>query len=463
MHTTAYLISDLHLGLGRLPDSQDWHPLEDFVSDDAFCAFVDHISNTDQPVELIIAGDFIDYPQILPELSLTSPAHRLGCTEQESLERTRVVLGLCPEIASGHPAVFTRLRQFVAAGHSLTILAGNHDIDLLWPRVWALLFDTIYTPGAAGWLKLVPFSYTVGTAAHGQIYIEHGQEHDPANAFGDRMERPFDYDTAGVQRLKRCWGTLFVDEVYNQLERDLWFVDNVKPILRLVRLGLQNDFAFTARALALLAQFLLSSGTPFGEMLGATLGPEPEWPESQRTGPALVAALSDDELQAHLAQQMTDPAFRAAFEQEVQRFSDAEWRAMARGSSQQPTLEQAVAETQPAAVLGGLFGGEDAYTRAARDVLEHNPALGAVVMGHTHTPIDGLTSPLHLSDGRSGYYFNSGTWIERLRTRPGHEYTWDELGDRDNYTSSLTYLRCVPNADGAYRVELRNWATERDG
>ena len=40
-----------------------------------------------------------------------------------------------PATASGHPQVFTRLRGFMEAGHSITILAGNHDIDLLWPAV----------------------------------------------------------------------------------------------------------------------------------------------------------------------------------------------------------------------------------------------------------------------------------------------------------------------------------------
>jgi UDP-2,3-diacylglucosamine pyrophosphatase LpxH len=35
--------------------------VEDFQVDDAFCAFLDHLRHAPRAVELIIAGDFIDY------------------------------------------------------------------------------------------------------------------------------------------------------------------------------------------------------------------------------------------------------------------------------------------------------------------------------------------------------------------------------------------------------------------
>ena len=69
MNTTVYLISDLHLGPGRDAATGQWNALEDFQADDAFCAFIDRISAGSAPVELIIAGDFVDYPQILASIS----------------------------------------------------------------------------------------------------------------------------------------------------------------------------------------------------------------------------------------------------------------------------------------------------------------------------------------------------------------------------------------------------------
>ncbi|HET9223896.1 MAG TPA: metallophosphoesterase, partial [Roseiflexaceae bacterium] len=462
----VYLISDLHLGPGRDAATGEWNVLEDFQFDDALNAFLAHLGEAhSEPIELIIAGDFIDYPQILPDLALTSPSNDLGTTEDESVERTLVVLGQRPEVATGHPAVFEALRQFMINGHSITIMIGNHDIDILWPEVWGLIFDAIYPPGAAGELIREPYSRTYGTAEGGRIYVEHGHERDIQNCFGDQMTKPFAYDRQGVKRLKRCWGTLFIDKVYNRLERDRWFIDNVKPISRVIKLGLANDFPFTATALALIAKFFLTSGTSLHVISGGVLSGEVESksapiPLEQRNAETVVETIADPELRAALEQRMADPAFQAAFEDEVQQFEEREWRAIAEGAPYQPTLDQAAGEPEAKAVLGEEA--EGAFRTAAREVLESDPRIAAVIMGHTHEPIDGLTSPVYLTGNRSGYYHNSGTWTWRLRDRPSG-YTWQEIGDPANYVSSFTYLRLDPDAQGAYRVTLRNWRDEWSG
>jgi UDP-2,3-diacylglucosamine pyrophosphatase LpxH len=463
MDTVVYLISDLHLASGREAATGEWHPLEDFQADEAFCAFLDHLTAEagGTPAELIIAGDFIDFPQILPELGLTSPLSARGTTQAESLERARVALGQRPELASGHPAVFARLRQLLADGHSVTILVGNHDIDLLWPDVWALLFDAIYPPGAAGTLRREVFSRTYGSAERGRIYVEHGHERDPENYFGNQMAEPFGDDGTGTLRLKRCYGTLFVDKVYNLLERDRWFIDNVKPISRVIGLGLKNDLFFTGSALALIIKFFLTSGAP-PKKLAAVLGAEEEtWPVEQRSGADVVAAVEDDELRAYAEQRLADPSVRAEFEQEVRRFDEGDWQQAQAGVGNQPTLDQmANASGGGPLVLGDEA--EDYYHVAAREVMDEDPSIEAVIMGHTHGPIDGLIKPIYLDGGRTGYYFNSGTWTPHLRDRPGRAYTWAEIGDAANYTASLTYLKLVPDAQGEYHVELHNWAAESD-
>lgn len=468
MQHTVYLISDIHLGPGRDAGTGQWNALEDFQNDEALCAFLDHIGASPTPVELVIAGDFIDYPQILPDLAHTSPSNDLGTTQAESVERTLVVLGLRPEIASGHPQVFTHLRRFMENGHSITIIVGNHDIDLLWSEVWRLIFDAIYPPGAPGQLRREAFSYTIGSADFGRVYIEHGHEHDIQNSFGDQMREPFGADRQGVQRLKRCFGTLFVDRVYNQLERERWFIDNVKPISRVVKLGLANDFRFTASALALIARFLLTSGASLHVITGGVLSAE------ERNAETVVETLEDEALRQELERRLMDPEFRAAFEQAVQmQFEEQVWQAVSQGGGDQPTLDsitQEVTAEPPmldpdGAVLGGgVLGGEaeDAFRAAARAVLEADPRIEIVVMGHTHQPIDGLIKPIYLSGQRTGYYYNSGTWTWHLRDRP-EPYSWQDLADPANYTSSFTYLRFDPDADGAYQCMLRNWSADWDG
>jgi hypothetical protein len=187
------------------------------------------------------------------------------------------------------------------------------------------------------------------------------------------------------------------------------------------------------------------------------LGDEESWPAGQRTGSALVDAVADEELRGNLEQRLADPSVRAEFDQEVRRFDEQEWRQMHAGLDQQPTLEQLAGEGSTALVLSDE---EDLYTAAARDVLANDSSIAAVVMGHTHGAIDGLAKPLYLDGGRTGYYFNSGTWTPHLRDRPNYRYSWREIGDPTNYTSSLTYLRLVPDARGEYQVEFHSWAAE---
>lgn len=465
MDSIVYVISDLHLGPGRDAASGQWNALEDFQADEALCAFLDHISDASRaPFELLIAGDFIDYPQILPDMGLQSPSNDLGTTEAESVERTRVVLGQLPEIASGHPTVFQRLRQLMADGHAITILVGNHDIDLLWPGVWELLFEAIYPPGAPGQLRRETFSRTYGSGPRGRVYIEHGHERDIQNCFGDQMTQPFAYDQHGTQRLKRCWGTLFVDKVYNKLEADRWFIDNVKPIARVIKLGLTNDFRFTAGALALITKFFLTSGASLHVISGGVLSAEDEpasVPPEQRTAETVVSSVADPQLRGELEQRLSEPAFRQEFEREVQQqYEENDWQAIAQGGGQQPSLDEAANEPPAAAVLGAEA--EDAYRSAARAILAADGAISTVIMGHTHAAIDGLIAPIYLDGGRTGYYYNSGTWTWHLRERP-ERYTWQQIADVANYTSSFTYLRLEPDARGVYQVTLRNWSAEWNG
>lgn len=450
MEQTVYVVSDLHVGPGWLPDGR-LDPLEDFTSDSQFAQFLDTIGTTGEPVELVIAGDFLEYCQTLPEIGLASPEDHLGSTEAESIRRTEVILGYRPDIASGHPEVFKALRRFMVEGNSITIIVGNHDVDLLWKGVWARIFDAIYPPGAAGDLRRVRYAYTLGQGLRGRVYIEHGHEYDPANRFGERMEHPFGIDRMGVRRLKRCWGTLFVDKVYNQLEKERWFIDNVKPILRVVKLGLRHDPIFTATAMGLVARFLLTSGLP--PLLGSADERAQDIAPDARS---IVAAIADPDLRAVLEERIDDPAFREEFERTVYSGDRAELALALSGVAPQLTLDDVTATTRDAVILGGGIG--DPYRTAAQTILEHDPSVSTVIMGHTHGPLDGITNPIALTDGRVGYYFNSGTWTLHLKDEPHRNYTWAEIADPANYTASYTYVRLDPDGHGGYRPSLGRWS-----
>ncbi len=127
----------------------------------------------------------------------------------------------------------------------------------------------------------------------------------------------------------------------------------------MIKLGLANDFGFTAGALALIARFLLTSGTSLHVITGGVLSAD-DLPPEQRNGDTVVATIEDAELRGALEQRMSDPAFRAAFEQEVQQFDERDWQAIAQGGGQQPTLDDVAGEPPPA-VLGA--DAEDASAR----------------------------------------------------------------------------------------------------
>lgn len=135
---------------------------------------------------IVIAGDFIDFIgiSIPPEAELLeTPA-----TEEEQLhgignaaDHARLKLR---RVAHRHHAVFEALAQFVADGHALTIVHGNHDIEFHWDEVKEdfreLLHRTLDDPEACpreSFFERIEFNpwffYRDGVA-----YIEHGHQYD---------------------------------------------------------------------------------------------------------------------------------------------------------------------------------------------------------------------------------------------------------------------------------------------
>src|SRR5262249_20163123 len=86
------------------------------------------------------------------------------------------------QVVAHHRGVFEALARFVAAGNLLDVLAGNHDVELVWPEVAAHLAARIAecAPAAADRTVVAAriavrprFVYEPGLA-----WIEHGQQYD---------------------------------------------------------------------------------------------------------------------------------------------------------------------------------------------------------------------------------------------------------------------------------------------
>lgn len=246
-HPHVAVISDLHLGDPENP------ALEDFDRDEAFERLLDEeiAARLGWPATLVIAGDFIDFPQVLPELARHPHGDRFGTTEAESLRR---FLRVC----DGHPSVFAALDRFVARGGQVCLLPGNHDPDYHWPAVEAALRAKIggHSPPA--------FVFVAGGAIHERgLYIEHGNQYAFDNRF-DEWTRPILAAPDGL-RLERPWGTLFMDLVYNDAEAMYPFLNRIYPhealaaIVARSCIGGQVSLVLLARIVA----FMLRRGKRF--------------------------------------------------------------------------------------------------------------------------------------------------------------------------------------------------------
>jgi hypothetical protein len=207
---------------------------------------------------------------------------------------------------------------------------------------------------------------------------------------------------------------------------------------------------------ALVVRFLLTSGLP------PLLGGAPDESSELLLEPdadMVAAAIADPALQAAVRAQLEDAESRAEFERVLRGVGPNELSALLSGSGPPLTLDDISVVPGGEVVLGG-GGVEDAYRTAAREMLESDPSLTTVIMGHTHGPIDGYTEPIELANGQQGFYFNSGTWTRHLREDGQRSYSWVELADEENYTTLFTYLRLDPDGAGGYRPALASWYEE---
>ncbi|HVJ89826.1 MAG TPA: hypothetical protein VM580_08470, partial [Labilithrix sp.] len=138
---------------------------------------------------IVIAGDFIDFigmtvaprPTEIVETSLTAEEqeHGLG----SACDHARLKL---QRVAARHADVFGALAGFVADGHALTLVHGNHDIEFHWDAVKDDLREILLGHAREQRPEVEPdifrsqiefspwFFYRDGVA-----YIEHGHQYDP--------------------------------------------------------------------------------------------------------------------------------------------------------------------------------------------------------------------------------------------------------------------------------------------
>lgn len=211
-----FVISDLHLG-GEAPTMMSQpKKLAEFI------AGLPDKALPDEVIDLVIAGDFVDFLSVPPWTPWTASA-------ADAVKKLDRVVG-APGSGDGFAPIFDALRAHVAAGRRLTILIGNHDLELTMPPVQDALLRRIGADPHDVLFLLDGRAYRVGGAL-----IEHGNRYDDANANDfSHLRALASYLSRGeapdkLAEVVVSTGSQLVSRVVNPMKKAYPFVDLLKP------------------------------------------------------------------------------------------------------------------------------------------------------------------------------------------------------------------------------------------
>lgn len=183
------VLSDVHLG----SDLNDLTPPEDRIRrargiDDDLVRLLRHYREAPAPDgrwRLVIAGDLIDFIGMTVRVNAAEVAtppnedeaeYGLGSAEDHAVAKLR-------HVATRHADVFAALAEFVGHGHSLTLVHGNHDLELHWDGVKTELRSILRLHAIAVGRHDAEFDARIGFQpwfflVDGVAYIEHGHQYD---------------------------------------------------------------------------------------------------------------------------------------------------------------------------------------------------------------------------------------------------------------------------------------------
>jgi len=184
------VVSDLHLGRGRNPETGRYHGLEAFFYDEdfhRFCAWLCRDAEQNgREFKLILNGDTFDFLRIEPEESeWEHPGER-----HRAAFSPAVAAAVLERILEGHPTFVDALALVLQAGREVIVLPGNHDAELQWEPVREELREVLLrrlrarTDGAAAQQAAARLVFRPWFHHEpGRVWIEHGGQYDPECAF----------------------------------------------------------------------------------------------------------------------------------------------------------------------------------------------------------------------------------------------------------------------------------------
>jgi UDP-2,3-diacylglucosamine pyrophosphatase LpxH len=185
-----------------------------------------------EDLELVINGDIVDFlaeddfSESLSGAQIWTIKDEDAVTKLDRVsERTRNSDGRC---------IFDALKDFLAVGHRLTLLIGNHDVELSLPTVRARLAQLLGDETAR-----LRFIYDGEAYIVGRVLIEHGNRYDRWNMIGysalrqERSMRSRGLPIDEAEREERYFvppaGTYLVIHFMNRIKARYRFIDLLKP------------------------------------------------------------------------------------------------------------------------------------------------------------------------------------------------------------------------------------------
>lgn len=465
--TNYLLFSDVHLGADLVQYARPWtvsRLREVLRIDRELAAMLAHYRahrDPERPWKLIIAGDLIDFMgmSIAPheELPLETPlseeeqSHGLGSARDHAAHKMRAV-------AQRHDLVFRELAGFVADGHSLVLVRGNHDVEFYWETARHAFVQALLERAPATLIEAEPraafeariefrhwFYYVEGL-----LYVEHGHQYDPTCAYhhvlmplSPRDPRRIAYTVSDILMRYVVRPTRGMSMSGHDAMR---FTDYVKLVFRMglrgaLRLGLRFGHAIMAMC-QVWRDHLSEAAT---ELRGEHDRFMQQIAERVRVGSDKLSALA-----AAWARPVTgrlSAIVRIVFLDLLAAIAGSTLLILAL------LVSNAVPVAYIAPIAVALGGGIYAWMKTARVMIDqcndlrrgaaHVAALlptRFVVMGHTHKPLMEA-----ISEGVT--YVNLGGWAV------------DDLDAEPDAPAPCTHL-VIRHVDGLPHAELRRWSEE---
>jgi|MudIll2142460700_1097286.scaffolds.fasta_scaffold37877_2 UDP-2,3-diacylglucosamine pyrophosphatase LpxH len=413
-----FVISDLHIG-GKYSGKPGDRGFRINTHVDALVRFIEEIGArarvTGCRTELVINGDFIDF---LAEEVPTDGHRRSFISSQDEAVAT------FDAIAARERPLFDALRGLLAGGVAVTVVLGNHDVELSLPAVRGRLAALLGAESRPGYR----FVYDGEAYLVGDVLIEHGNRYDSWNVVDfDRLRRfrsecSRRLDISSHARFFPPAGSELVERVMNPIKQDYPFIDLLKPETDAaipLLLTLEPDFASIANSIEIARLQRAASGH------GLVAPARPAQPGDIAGGAPAEAALGS--LHTVLTRRLIgdDQTELVKLIDEAQRQELASREEIAGGSASRALsfLRIKTSSSYDARLkilIGTLRALQDdkSFDRSIETGKNYQAAAEAlagkgfatIVFGHTH-----LAKDTKAGDAR---YLNTGTWADVMRMPP---------------------------------------------